>query len=604
MCAKTFTKSSDHPGEFPLSTDEQDTKPADGESEAKPNPLKEITQPFVDLVRAPRALWGINAAFLLEGMVYFGMLMYLAMYFNEYVGLGDSMAGIMVGVLTSGITFSMFLFGGLADKWGVRIALILSFLLMIVGRIALSGVPTFGLAPSGLWSPAHLVAMGGILLILLGYGMYQPAAYSGVRQLTTPKTAAMGFAMLYALMNLGGWIPSFFPPIRKAFGIAGTYWVFTGASVVALLLTVVLLSKKVVEKATAEAKAAKEAAKSDEQKEKDAAKKEKDDDAIRQARERGFAAVVWHWLRHHPLADAKFSFFIFALIPVQTLFAHNWLTLPVYVERAYAPAPAIEACEQAKPTPESDTAFKEAESGKIESWNEIAEKHEGTRAACVAKKKIREVAKTKPAEGEKFDAETAKRVEKAGRTIRTLDYEAASKAAWEQGKVSEVLRLWLGENYEVAVNFNPLLIFILVPIVTALTQKRKVYNMMIVGTFVMGAPTFLLAFGASFWTLLGYLLVMTVGEAMWQPRFLQYAAEIAPEGKTAAYMGVAQFPWFLTKMLVPLYSGYFLATYVPEEGRIESGQMWLIYGVIAMSSTVMLVLAKRWVGKDFKTKAD
>jgi POT family proton-dependent oligopeptide transporter len=38
---------------------------------------------------------------------------------------------------------------------------------------------------------------------------------------------------------------------------------------------------------------------------------------------------------------------------------------------------------------------------------------------------------------------------------------------------------------------------------------------------------------------------MTIGEAMWQPRFLQYAAEIAPEGRTGAYMGVAQFPWFL-----------------------------------------------------------
>ena len=42
---------------------------------------------------------------------------------------------------------------------------------------------------------------------------------------------------------------------------------------------------------------------------------------------------------------------------------------------------------------------------------------------------------------------------------------------------------------------------------------------------------------------------MTIGEAMWQPRFLQYAAEIAPEGRTGAYMGVAQFPWFLTKMI-------------------------------------------------------
>ena len=37
---------------------------------------------------------------------------------------------------------------------------------------------------------------------------------------------------------------------------------------------------------------------------------------------------------------------------------------------------------------------------------------------------------------------------------------------------------------------------------------------------------------------------------------------------------------------------------------MNSEKMWLIYGFIAMSSTVMLILARGWVGKDFKTKAD
>ncbi len=569
----------------------------------KTNPIKEIVQPFIDLVRAPRALWGINAAYLLEGMVYFGMLMYLAMYFNQYVGLSDSMAGIMVGVLTSGITLSMFLFGGLADKWGVRVALILAFVMMILGRVALAASPSIGLPPSGLWSPIHIVAMFGIVFIVLGYGMYQPAAYSAVRQFTTPKTAAMGFAMLYALMNLGGWIPSFFSPIRKAVGIAGTYWVFTAASVLALFLTGIILTKKVVEKATAEAKAEKEAAKSDEQKEKDAEKKEKSDEAARQAKARGPWAMAWYWVRTHPLADPKFSFFIFALIPVQTLFAHNWLTLPIYVERAYAPPVAMEVCENATPSPDSMRAFNAVKSGSIGELARVVDAHEGTKGACEAKAVIRAASKWKAAEGQKLDAKTAKRVEEAKRTIRSMDFKIASAAAVKNGNLSELLRLWLGENYEVAVNFNPLLIFILVPIVAAVTQRRKVYNMMIVGTFVMAAPTFLLVLGANFWTLLAYLLIMTVGEAMWQPRFLQYAAEIAPEGRTAAYMGVAQFPWFMTKMIVPLYSGYFLSTYVPEDGPINSGQMWLIYGIIAISSTVLLVLAKGWVGKDFKTSS-
>jgi len=449
------------------------------------NPLREIVQPFIDVVRAPRALWGVNLSYLLEGFVYFGIVGYLAMYFNQYVGLDDVWAGRMTGALTWGITLAMFMFGGLADKWGVRIALVSALALMLVGRVFLAGGPTMGLAPAGMFSAAHWVALFGILLVVLGYGMYQPAAYAAVRQFTTPATAGMGYAMLYALMNLGGWLPSFFAPIRSAVGISGAIWVYAGFTVLGLVLTFVILSKRTVDQAIASARAA--SGKTEPEKPKDAAPKEP------------FSVV--RWLKAHPMADPKFSFFIFCLIPVQTLFAHNWLTLPMYVERAYR----------------------------------------GT---------------------------------------------------------------WTGNHFEVAVNFNPLLIFILVPIVAALTQKAKVYNMMILGTAVMAAPTFLLAIGPSTWTLFGYLVLMTVGEAMWQPRFLQYAAEIAPEGRTGAYMGVAQFPWFLTKMITSLYSGWFLSRYCPPEGPQNTERMWLIYGFIAVSSTVMLILARNWLGKDFKTKSD
>ncbi len=457
--------------------------------EAAPkSPLREIVQPFIDLAHAPRALWGINFGNLIEGMVYFGILGYLAMYFNQYVGLDDVWAGRMVGVLTAGITVAMFFLGSVADRWGVRVAISLAFVLLLVGRIVLSAASSIAPDARGLGSPGHLAAMAGILIVVVGYGMYQPAAYAGLRQFTTSKTSGMAFAMYYALMNLGGWLPTFAFLIRDrlGWGISGAFWVYTGFTGVALLWTLVILSRRTVAQAHADAHAARVAA-GEAAPTKPAARPKE-------------PFSMGRWLRTHPLADGKFAFFIFCLIPVQTLFAHNWLTLPMYVERAYR----------------------------------------GT---------------------------------------------------------------WLGQNFEVATNFNPILIFILVPIVAALTQKAKVYNMMILGTLVMGAPTFFLALGPSPLTLGGYLVLMTVGEAMWQPRFLQYAAEIAPEGRTGQYMGVAQFPWFLTKLIVPLYSGWFLQRYCPQSGPTETQVMWLVYGCIAMCSTVLLLLARGWIGKDMKTRA-
>ena len=395
------------------------------------------------------------------------------MHFSDFVFRGTENADVhshhMVMVLTAGITIAMFFLGTVADKFGVRRALIWAFLFMLAGRVVVAAAPSLGLQPAGLWSPLHLTTMVGIVLVVIGYGMYQPGAYAAVRQFTNPKTASMAYAMLYALMNLGAYLPTFAFLVRDedylGFGIIGTYWFYAAMTLVSLVLTLVLLSRRTVDGAITSAKAEAAATR---QKEAEAvgtdAAAQK---AVAATGERDVVPIhmwgVWltllacalllasgwtryllagvllaiplllaassparRWVANHPFADLKFFYFIFALIPVQTLFAYNWLILPQYISRTY--------------------------------------------------------------EG------------------------------------------WIGEYFEIGSNFNPLLVFIMVPIVTALLYKAKVYNQMMVGTAVMAAPAFLLAIGPAWYTLLGYLVFMTLGEAMWQPRFLQYAAEIAPPG--------------------------------------------------------------------------
>lgn len=457
----------------------------------KPSPLREIVQPFIDLVHAPRALWAVNLSSLVEGFVYFGMLANLTFYFNEYGRLADQPTGWMVGLLTAGITICMLFFGGRADTWGVRRTFAVSILLMLVGRSLLALAPGLGLASGGLLTPFNGVAAGAILLIVLGYGMYYPATYAAVRQFTTPATASMGFAMLYAVMNLGGWLPTFMAPVRQRYGISGAYGVYVAASALGLLVLFLLLTRTTAEKAAAAAREAKAA---------EASAEPTDAPGVPQAAPEGRWARIAHWVRNHPLADAKFASFIFCLIPVQTLFAYNYFILPPYVKRAF----------------------------------------EGT---------------------------------------------------------------WIGDHYEVATQFNSLLIFILCPIVAALTTRMKVYTVMILGTAVMALPTFILGLGPTVPGLFAFLVLMTLGEAIWQPRFLQFAAEIAPEGRTGAYMGVAQFPWFLTKMIVPLYSGVALARWCPAEGARATGTMWLVFGLVSLITPLFLIAARGWLGKGFKAKA-
>ena len=157
---------------------------------------------------------------------------------------------------------------------------------------------------------------------------------------------------------------------------------------------------------------------------------------------------------------------------------------------------------------------------------------------------------------------------------------------------------WVSRNFEILANLNPIIIFVITPIIAGLTARANIYRMMVLGTFVMAAPTFLLALGPHAMLFVLYIIIMSVGEAMWQPRFLQWIAEIAPPGKTGAYMGIGQFPWFLTKLLTSFYSGYFVANYIhrPETGLpLRTGHMWFIYALIAMISPVALWLARSWM---------
>jgi len=454
------------------------------------SPFREIVQPFVDLAGAPRALWALNLTYFVEGFVYLGTLTYLAMFFNEYARLDDKHAGWMVGLMTAGITFSMLFFGSRVDAWGLRRTLFASLGLMFLGRAVMALSPYLGLATGEILAPMNLVAALGILLVVLGFGMYQPAVYAGTRAVTTAATSGMAFAMLYALYNLGGWLPTFMSPMRKAVGISGALGFFAAATLLGLAGLAVLLTKRTLESAM-RAEVAEDVPEASESS--DAATSE-------HTNRPGLFARASAWLKNHPLADPKFSFFIFSLIPIQTLFAYNWFILPQYVARAY---------------------------------------HGG----------------------------------------------------------------WVGNNFETATSLNPLLVFVLCPIVAALASRAKVYNMMILGTATMAAPPFFLSAGPTVVGLFAYLVLLSVGEAMWQPRFLQFAAEIAPEGRTGAYMGVAQFPWFLTKMLVPLYSGLALSKWCPLEGAGQTGTMWLTFGLIALATPTLLLLAKGWAGRGFRAKA-
>lgn len=434
--------------------------------------MRELIDAFRALRHAPRALWLVILAFTLDGMAYFGILPLMKAFLGQDLGISSVVAGVFVSVFTGALTLVMLFVGKPTEQWlGLRKSLLLALTLSFVGRTL------YCLAPAAGSSIALVVA--SLLLVAIGEGIVQPVSYAGIKQYTDEKSSAMGYAMLYAGMNVGaGAIGPISASVRTTWdakvaagtstvsGFNAVNWVCTGMTLLTLVLFAITMTKRVEATGARQPNVAASSSGSSSGRTDDRSKS--------------------------PILNTRFMFFIFALLPVRTLFAHQWLTMPEYVLRAYP--------------------------------SEVADKME-----------------------------------------------------------------WLVDSV------NPVVIVLGVPLITALTKRFHVVTMMIVGSGVSAAATFLLCTGPNVGLLIAYFVVFSIGEALWSSRFLQYAAEIAPEGRVTQYMGVANFPWFVAKVTTGFYAGFLLERFVPKSGPQHSEILWALYGAIAMLSPVALLLTASWL---------
>ena len=171
---------------------------------------------------------------------------------------------------------------------------------------------------------------------------------------------------------------------------------------------------------------------------------------------------------------------------------------------------------------------------------------------------------------------------------------------------------------------NPVLIVFLVPLFAALTRRVRSYKMMLIGTIVSVGSVFIATLPAEMFAplvdsvigelvfdrwlglaeearnpyylvLILFIIVFTVGEAIWSPRLMQFSAEIAPPGKEGSYIAMAYLPYFGAKFLAGPMSGWLIATYVPEGQESYPGHtmVWLWIGLVAAISPAALLVFRR-----------
>ena len=176
---------------------------------------------------------------------------------------------------------------------------------------------------------------------------------------------------------------------------------------------------------------------------------------------------------------------------------------------------------------------------------------------------------------------------------------------------------------------NPIMIVFLVPVIAFMTRKISSYKMLLIGTVISVASvlfvvvpietfawledTWLGTFIFDRWlevpigrrdpyyiSMVLFVTVFTVGEAIWSPRLMQFTAEIAPPGREGSYVALAYLPYFGAKFIVGPMAGFLLSYYTPEFGidgtymnYPDHQSIWLWVGGTAALTPIGLVLLQR-----------
>ncbi len=166
-----------------------------------------MTEPATPKPKFPATFWTANTIELFERAAYYSMASFMVIYLKESLGMSPSFATFLNGSLLWGIIYFMpILSGTLADKFGFKRSLSVSFVLIALGYFVMGNVQRLwpGLIGKGAAETVDFTVpvVLGIVLIGLGGSIVKPCI-AGTVQKTAGTRATLAFGIFYMVINIG-----------------------------------------------------------------------------------------------------------------------------------------------------------------------------------------------------------------------------------------------------------------------------------------------------------------------------------------------------------------------------------------------------------------
>lgn len=141
------------------------------------------------------------------------------------LGFTQTQKGVLVGTVVMILYFLPTITGAIADKFGYKKVLILSYIILASGYFLMGFARTY----PGFWMV--------FLYVALGAGLFKPVVSASIAKTTNESNSSIGFGIFYMIVNVGAFIGPFVAALLRQ---AEWQWVFTMSSI-AILVNLVLV---------------------------------------------------------------------------------------------------------------------------------------------------------------------------------------------------------------------------------------------------------------------------------------------------------------------------------------------------------------------------
>lgn len=144
-------------------------------------------------------------------------------------------------------------------------------------------------------------------------------------------------------------------------------------------------------------------------------------------------------------------------------------------------------------------------------------------------------------------------------------------------------------------SINPAMIVLLVPIIGALTTHFAPFDMIHYGAWISGISPIWMVVNTKLWSTAAFVATLSLGEAIWSPRWYDYSMQVAPDGREGLFTALTSAPLFLAMLPTGMISGALLKNFCSSSDECDGRDLWAIVTVIGVSSPLLILLLQHWI---------